>query len=174
MSKVFHGNIMSSTPVREFFFPSFNKRFFIRLILLGLACYVIFGYLLIPLRIQGMSMEPTYHDRSFAFCWRLQYLFVPPEHFDVVTIRFAGRKVMLLKRIVALQGETVEFRKGLLYINGNLIKEPYVRYRSDWELPPRAIAPGHVYIVGDNRGTSMARHQFGEINMDRIVGGVFP
>lgn len=173
-AQIFSGNIMSSNPVRRFFFPALNKRYFIRLTLLGLACYVIFGHLLIPLRIQGMSMEPTYHDRSFAFCWRLQYLFSAPKRFDVVTLRFAGRRVMLLKRIVALEGETVEFRKGLLYVNGNLTSEPYVHHLSDWQLPPRTIAPGHVYVVGDNRGTSMARHQFGEINMKRIVGGVIP
>lgn len=81
---------------------------------------------------------------------------------------------MLLKRIVALEGETVEFRKGLLHVNGIVINEPYVRYPSDWQLPPRTIAPGHVYVVGDNRGTDMARHQFGEINIKRIVGGVLP
>lgn len=81
---------------------------------------------------------------------------------------------MLLKRVVALQGETVEFRQGELYVNGKLLEEPYVLYRSDWELPPRAIALGHVYVVGDNRGTPMAQHKFGEINMDRIVGGVIP
>ncbi|MFT5700728.1 MAG: signal peptidase I [Desulforhopalus sp.] len=165
---------MASSPVRDFFLPSLNKRFFIRVVLLGLASYVVFGHLLIPLRIQGQSMEPSYHDRSFAFCWRLQYVLRQPEHYDVVTVRFAGRKVMLLKRIVALQGETVEFRKGLLFVDGKVITEPYVHYRSDWNLPPRTVASGHVYVVGDNRGTSMARHQFGEINMDRIVGGVIP
>ncbi len=174
MAQTSSQNIMSSSLVRKFFFPAFNKRYFIRLTLLGLVCYVIFGHILIPLRIQGLSMEPTYHDRSFAFCWRPQYLLTPPERFDVVTVRFSGRKVMLLKRIVALQGETVEFRKGLLYVNGNLIDEPYVRFRSNWDLPPRTVAPGHVYVVGDNRGTSMARHRFGEVNMHRIVGGVFP
>ncbi len=81
---------------------------------------------------------------------------------------------MLLKRIVALEKQTVEFRKGLLYVDGNVIEEPYVRFRSDWELPPRVIAPGHVYVVGDNRGTSMARHQFGAIEINRIVGGILP
>ena len=165
---------MPSNLIRRFFFPTLNKRYLIRLSLLVLVCYVIFGHLIIPLRIQGMSMEPTYHDRSFAFCWRLQYVFSAPKRFDVVTIRFSGKRVMLLKRIVALEGETVEFRKGLLYLNGDIIDEPYVRYPSDWQLPPRTIAPGHVYVVGDNRGTSMARHQFGEVNMNRIVGGVFP
>jgi signal peptidase I len=117
-------------------------------------------------------MEPTYHNGSFTFCWRPQYLFSPPERFDVVAVRFSGRRVMLLKRVVALPGETVEFRAGDLYVDGNLIEEPYVHHRSNWELPPRTVALGHVYVVGDNRGTPMALHKFGEINMNRIVGGV--
>ncbi len=80
---------------------------------------------------------------------------------------------MLLKRIIALPGETVAFRQGLLYVNGIQVEEPYVHYRSDWNLAPRKVAPGHVYVVGDNRGTSMTRHRFGQVVMDRIVGGVF-
>jgi signal peptidase I len=163
---------MSSSLIHRFFFPSLNKRFFIRLILVALTCYLIFGHLLIPLRIEGLSMEPTYHDGSFAFCWRPQYLFSSPERFDVVAVRFSGRRVMLLKRIVALPGETVEFREGELYVDGNIIEEPYVHHRENWELPPRTVAPGHVYVVGDNRGTPMSHHKFGEINMNRIVGGV--
>ena len=81
---------------------------------------------------------------------------------------------MLLKRVVALPGETVEFRTGFLYVNGNVIEEPYVHHRSDWELSQRTVAPGHIYVVGDNRGTPMAHHRFGEVNLKRIVGGVFP
>jgi signal peptidase I len=165
---------MSPSPIHRFFFPSLNKRYFVRLLFIALVCYLIFGHLLIPLRIQGSSMDPAYRDNSFAFCWRLQYLFTPPERFDVVTVRYSGRKVMLLKRVVALPGETVEFRNGFLYVNGNLIEEPYVRHRSDWELPPRTVSPGHVYVVGDNRGTSMASHRFGEVTVNRIVGGVLP
>lgn len=163
---------MPSTLLRRFFFPSLDKRYFLRLILLGLTCFLLFGYILIPLRIQGESMEPTYGNGSFAFCWRPQYLFSPIQRFDVVTVRFTGRSVMLLKRVIALSGETVEFRQGNLYVNGNLIQEPYVRHRSDWNLAPRTIAPGHVYVIGDNRGTSMSRHRFGQIKIDRIVGGV--
>jgi signal peptidase I len=165
---------MSPCPIQHFFFPSLTKRYFLRLLLIALTCSLVFGYLLIPLRIQGFSMDPAYRNNSFAFCWRLQYLFTLPERFDVVTVRFSGRRVMLLKRIVALPGETVEFRTGFLYVNGNLVEEPYVHHRSDWELPPRTVSPGHVYVVGDNRGTSMARHQFGEVTINRIVGGVVP
>jgi len=165
---------MASSPVRKFLFPRLNKRFFMRLTLLACCSYIIFGHLLIPLKIQGMSMEPTYQDRSFAFCWRLSYLFSTPQRFDIVGVRFAGRNVMLMKRIVARGGETVEFRKGFLYVNGNLIDESYVKYRSDWQLPQRTIRTDHVYVVGDNRGTSISRHQFGEVRLNRIVGTIIP
>jgi len=119
-------------------------------------------------------MEPTYQNNSFAFCWRLSYLFSYPKRFDIVGVRFAGRNVMLMKRIVAHGGETVEFRKGFLYVNDKLIDEPYVKYRNNWELPQRTVRPGHVYVVGDNRGTSISRHQFGEVRLNRIVGTIIP
>ena len=118
-------------------------------------------------------MEPTYQDGSFGFCWRLSYLVSPPKRFDVVAVRFSGTRVMLLKRVIALEGETIEFRKGKLYINGQHTSEPYVRGRSEWELKPRTVAPGHVYVVGDNRSISMDRQQFGAVNLRRIEGGIF-
>lgn len=140
--------------------------------LVAVVSYLIFGYLLIPLRIQGQSMEPTYQDGRFAFCWRPMYIFSSPKRFDIVTVRYAGRRVMLLKRIIGLPGETVAFRRGDLYINGQQVAEPYVKYHSPWNLKPRRVAPGNVYIVGDNRGTSMKRHRFGQVSIHRIVGGV--
>ncbi len=158
--------------IQRFFFPALTGKFVVRLLLVGLVSYLVFSYLLIPLRIQGRSMEPTYHDGSFAFCWRPAYLFTPPERFDVVVIRYAGHRVMLLKRILALEGETLEFRRGDLYINGQKVAEPYVQNHSNWDLPPRRVDPGKVYVVGDNRDTVMERHRFGQVSRNRIVGGV--
>lgn len=165
---------MGSSSLKNFFFPELNRKFFLRIVLIASFCYLIFGHLLIPLHIQGTSMEPTYHDRSFAFCWRLSYLFEQPHRNDIVAVRFAGTKIMLLKRVVAVAGETLEFRGGTLYVNGKAVKEPYVKYRSDWELAPRVIQPDHLYVVGDNRGTEISRHQFGEVHIKRIAGGIIP
>jgi len=158
--------------LRQFVFPTINRRFLVRLSAVCLISYLVFGFLLLPLRIQGRSMEPTYHDGSFAFCWRPMYFFSPPKRFDVVAVRFAGRHVMLLKRIVALPGETLEYQQGKLYINGQLVKEPHVRLTSQWNLSARTVKPGNVYIIGDNRSLSMQRHTIGQVRMERIVGGV--
>jgi len=115
-------------------------------------------------------MEPTYHNGGINFCWTLQYLFSKPQKGDVVMIRLAGNKIMLLKRIVAVEGEQVEFRAGKLFIDGVEIEEPYVRYPCDWDLPPHIVEKGHVYVVGDNRSEPMGRHNFGQTAVKRIIG----
>ena len=129
-----------------------------------------FKFVCVPFRIKGYSMEPTYMNGEFNFCFRYQYIFSKPEREDVVVIRLAGKKVMLLKRVVALGRDMVEFRKGKLYVNGKNIVEAYVRYPSDWNLPPRRVDNNHVYVVGDNRNVSIDMHRFGQTSIDRIIG----
>jgi len=163
---------MHNARLRRFLLPDLNRKFVLRVVLVALATLLIFTQALIPLRIEGQSMEPTYRDGGFNLCWRWRYLLSAPQRGDVVAIRFSGRRVMLLKRVVGLAGENVAFRDGVLLINDNPIKEPYVRTPSDWNLPPRVVAPGKVYVVGDNRGVPMERHHFGQVEQERIMGGV--
>ncbi|WP_245695168.1 signal peptidase I [Desulforhopalus singaporensis] len=157
---------------RRFLLPKLDRWFALRVTAVALTSYLVFGYVLIPLHIRGRSMEPTYHDNSFNFSWRQRYLLVKPKRFAVVTVRFSGTRVMLLKRIIAFAGETVEYRKGQLFINGRKVDEPYVKYQSNWNLEPRTVSPDHVYVIGDNRSGPMDRHQFGEVHVQRIAGGV--
>lgn len=156
--------------IRQFFLPPLTPRFLIRASIIALCAYLFFGHICIPLRIQGYSMEPTYHNGSINFCWRLWYVFSEPTRYDVVMIRLAGHKVMLLKRVVAVEGELVEFRNGRLFVDGEGIDEPYVRYPCDWTLPPRRVEKGGVYVVGDNRSEPMERHNFGQTSIKRIIG----
>lgn len=115
-------------------------------------------------------MEPTYRNGEFNFCFKLRYLLSEPERYDVVLIRLAGENAMLLKRIVALEGDVVEFRHGKLFVNGKQIHEAYVRYPSDWNLRPSKVYRNHVYVVGDNRNVPSHVHQFGQTPVNRIVG----
>jgi len=161
---------MSDNKLKQFFFPAITGSFIIRALLVTVAALVLFGYVMTPFRISGRSMEPTYRDGSFHFCFRLQYFFSAPERGDVVTIRLAGESVMLLKRVVGLAGDVVAFVNGQLYINEKPLPEPYRVYPSDWNLPPRTVKPGYVYVVGDNRSVPMHTHQFGQTPINRIVG----
>jgi signal peptidase I len=100
----------------------------------------------------------------------LHYLISKPKRYDVVVVRFAGSKVMLLKRVVALEGEQVEFRDGKLLVDGKAIEEPYVRYACNWNLSPRQVEKDCVYVVGDNRSMPIENHYFGRASMKRIMG----
>jgi signal peptidase I len=115
-------------------------------------------------------MEPIYRDRGFIFCWRPAFFFRDPKRHDVVLVRYAGRKVMLLKRVAALEGEWLEFRNGKLFINGKKLDEPYVHYPSNWNLKPRLIEKDAVYVLGDNRSVPVGDHYFGQTSIKRIVG----
>lgn len=116
-------------------------------------------------------MEPTYKDGGFNFCFKQRYFFSEPKRGDVVTIRLAGEKVMLLKRIIAVEGDTLTFEDGKLYLNGKQMDEEYVKYPSDWNLAERSVKKGYVYVVGDNRSVPVYSHHFGQTPLKRIVGG---
>lgn len=155
----------------RFLWPTLNRGFLLRLALVTGCAYLFFGYLCVPTRIRGRSMEPTYRDGGFAFCWRPRYWRRPPRHGNVVMVGLAGRRVMYLKRVVGCAGDTVEFRDGRLRVNGMPVREPYVLGPCDWALPPRLVPPGQVYVVGDNRAMPMDEHTFGSVSLERIEGG---
>src|SRR5437879_2651827 len=105
------------------------RRTLVRLVVLVGASALIFGFVLVPVRITGISMEPTYHDRRINFVNRLAYVWSKPKRGDVVAIKTTGLHIMYLKRIVALPGETISIKKGIVMINGQPLNEPYVKKR---------------------------------------------
>jgi signal peptidase I len=154
-----------------FLLPRMDRRFLVRLAILTAVAWVFFGWICRPMWIHGGSMEPSWHDGGFTFCWRPRFWFRAPRRGDVVMIRYAGERVMLLKRVVALGGETVAFQGGTLLIDGKPLDEPYVRRPCAWDMPPRAVGAGKLYVVGDNRDMLLELHQFGEVHPGRIIGG---
>jgi len=155
---------------KNFLFPTISIPFITRLFIVSVLTYLIFNHIFIPLRIRGHSMTPTYKDGQINICWRLKYVFSEPKRHDIVVVRYSGKRIMLLKRVVALEGELIEFREGQLFIDGKKRKEPYVQSPSHWNLPPRRVEKGHIYLMGDNRGISMQQHDFGQTSIKRVMG----
>jgi len=161
---------MDRNLLRYFLVPEINRRYLLRVLIVAVGAFIIFKYICIPFQVRGDSMWPTYTSGSMNFCFTPRYLLDVPERGDVVTIRMAGNRVMLLKRIVALEDDRVGFENGRLIVNGEKISEPYAAGPCDWELPPRRVRSDHVYVVGDNRRVPMERHHFGQTPASRIVG----
>jgi len=144
------------------------RRTLLRVAILVAVCAVVFKFILLPIRVQGSSMFPTYRDGGVNFVNLLSYSRREPRRFDVVSIRTSGTSVMYMKRIIGLPGESVEFADGKLFVNGKLIEEPHLKSRNHWEMPLRTLGPGEYFVVGDNRGVS----DFGRVARERIVGKV--
>jgi signal peptidase I len=161
----------SESKIKQLLFPRLTPVYLLRVFVLAISAYIFFSSICIPVTLKGMSMEPTYRDGSWNFCWKPKFWLRNVKRHDVAFIRLAGPRVMLLKRVVALEGEEVEFRKGNLLVNGREIAEPYIRHQGNWDLPPRLVEKGYVYVVGDNRGTAVSEHYFGQTPIGRVAGG---
>jgi signal peptidase I len=144
----------------------------VRVAILIVTCFVVFRFVLLPIRVEGISMLPTYKDRSVNVVNRLAYLWHDPQRGDVVSIRLAGPHLMYMKRIIALPGETIAFEHGRVLINGEVLDEPYEKTPCDWNCPPVKLGPDEFFVVGDNRTMPQQFHKFGETPRYRIVGKV--
>ena len=147
-----------------------------------------------PYRIPSPSMEPTLHcakpvancegrfsDRVIAN--RLAYRFRNPERGDIVVFEApatADRCGLndggspFVKRIVGLPGEVVSEREGVIYIDGDRLVEPYVapsRRGHETHNWPR-VAPGHYFMLGDNRTRSCDSRTWGTVPRGNLIGPV--
>ena len=147
----------------------------IRILVLVAICFVAFYFVLLPVKIEGLSMLPTYRDGHIGLVNRLAYMSRSPQRGDIVAIRLADKQVahphmFFMKRVIGLPGETVAFRDGHLLINGEIIDEPYVKNYSDWNMNPLKLSADQYYVVGDNRSMPQDLHEHGPVERWRIVG----
>jgi len=123
--------------------------------------------------IQGPSMRPnlTYNQRVIVE--KITYSFIhDPRRGDVVIIDMPGEKVLLVKRAVALPGETVAVQNGQVYLDGQPLEEPWAIRQGGPDYPPTRVPPHHVFVLGDNRKDSRDSRCFGPVPVDRIAGRV--
>jgi signal peptidase I len=154
------------------------KRTLVRAAILALVCVVVFKFVLLPVRVAGLSMAPTYADHSVNFVNRLSYHWHEPQRGDVVCIRlnlpptngWSAPHIMYLKRVIGLPGETVLFVDGRVRVNGQTLEEPYEKGPCDWNTAPVTLGSNEYFFVGDNRSMPKEEHTFGKPERSRIVG----
>ncbi|MEG2075867.1 MAG: signal peptidase I [Victivallaceae bacterium] len=141
----------------------------LRLLIIGVLTFVVCKFFLMPCVISGASMEPTYFRHGFNFCVITNFTKNPPRRGDVVVASYF-EKSYLLKRVIALPGEIISIVNGQVYINQQPLTEDYVKFSSDWNLSPRQVKPGNVYLIGDNRSMPINQHHFGQVPLSALRG----
>lgn len=120
--------------------------------------------------VAGPSMQPSFWDDERIIASRIPYLLSEPERGDIVVF---SREVPLIKRVIGLPGETIEFRQTELYINNVEIEEPYINEPCLLSSCPDGIwtlSSDEYFVMGDNRNHSNDSRSFGPIHRNKIIG----
>lgn len=126
--------------------------------------------------VDGQSMQETLHDGERLLINKFIYWFRRPETGDVVVFRFPeDPRRDFIKRVIAHEGQTVEIRAGQVYVDGVPLEEPYVDRRWHADFPKTTIAPGRIFVLGDNRDNSRdSRYpDVGQVPLKNVKGMAF-
>ncbi|MCA1727305.1 MAG: signal peptidase I [Actinobacteria bacterium] len=151
--------------------------------------------------IPSQSMERTLQVGDRVLVNKIVYHLHPPRRGDVIVFEdpnpepHAPRSVLaavwdwlteglgvsasaekdFIKRVIALPGETIEIRQGVVFVDGRELNEPYVGRLADTRDYPKTTVPAdHLFVMGDNRPNSNdSRFSLGFIPEDRVIGRAF-
>lgn len=137
-------------------------------------------YIVTPVVVRGDSMYSTLEDGEVLFLSKINYRIEDIERFDIVVVKDIDND-LIIKRVIGLPGDSVEYKDGTLYINDLRIEEDYTDYEMEdfdvdsicriTDINCNGIIPDDMYLVlGDNRGVSADSRVKGLINRKQILG----
>ena len=131
-----------------------------------------------PTIVKECSMQPTLYENNFIVLSRQAYLFDKPETGDIIVFHTnlktqTGQEKLLIKRIIGLPGDTINIKDGQVWINGELLDEPYTKeqYTSGF-IDEEVIPEDSLFVMGDNRQNSADSRdpKVGLVKIDDILG----
>ena len=121
--------------------------------------------------IQYSSMEPTLDVGQRVLINKVVYYFHEPERGDVIVFHPPNsQRSDYIKRIIALPGDIVEVKMGVVYVNGSPIDEPYIKDQPSYSLHPQTIPENSYFVLGDNRNNSNDSHNGWTVPRQNIIG----
>lgn len=145
--------------------------------------FVCRAFLFTPSLVQGESMMPTLENNERMVVNKIGYSLQGVDRFNIIV--FHGNEGHdLVKRVIGLPGDTIEYKHDVLYVNGKPVAEPYLdeykKQLSGGQLTPdftleeitgkKTVPEGYVFVLGDNRQVSKDSRAFGFVSEKQIVG----
>ena len=140
-------------------------------IVLGVAAlsFVILKFLLFPCVVDGRSMNPTLQDGDRGYSFIITKI-IGIKRFDIVVINVGsdGEDKNIVKRVIGLPNDTIEYKDNQLYINDVFVKEEYLGdvHTEDFIV---TLAEDEYYCLGDNRDISKDSRYYGPFSSDQII-----
>jgi signal peptidase I len=139
-------------------------------VLLSILLFVAINAVSARIRVDGFSMEPTLQNGEFVIVNKLAYRLGSPTYGDVIVFYYPrDPQQEYIKRVIGLPGDTVRVSNGQVYVNNQLLTEPYIaappHYQSEWVVPENSL-----FVLGDNRNNSSDSHNWGPVPLDKVIG----
>lgn len=150
---------------------------YIKLILITLVVTNAVLYVIAPSKVVGASMQPKLNEGDYVLLLKRAYIFSTPAYNDLVVIDYNPDSLethYIVKRVIGLPGDHLEFKDNQLFRNGEILNEAYIKGAMENQ-PNRTIdiPEGKIFVLGDNRNYSVDSRHFGYIDIkNHIVGKV--
>jgi signal peptidase I len=149
-------------------------------LLLALGLYLVINFAIQTVHVIGSSMLPTVVDQDYLVATKIDYRLHAPSRGDIIIMRDPYDSSRdFIKRVVGVPGDRILIRQGQIFINGHLMREPYINSEAwtenaDWPLgqttDPRGVQlkSDEYFVMGDNRNHSSDSRVFGPVRRDQI------
>ena len=141
-------------------------------IIIILVVLFIKAFIVTPIKVNGESMYPTLEEGDIMILNKTAYYFNKPERFDIVVVNMPDE--YLIKRVIGLPGEHIEYKDNTLYVDGKKVKENFKHgVTEDFnieELGSDTIPLNTYLVLGDNRENSLDSRELGFIREDQLLG----
>ena len=144
------------------------------IIVAGVSIFIIYKFIAQPFLVQGASMEPNFFNGNYLIVDEVTYRFQAPVRQEVIVFHNpTNESEFYIKRIIGLPGERVAIKDGSVYINGELLDEPYLpsapKSNNNIDLTLKA---DEYFVMGDNRLHSFDSRSWGPLKEEKIVGAI--
>jgi signal peptidase I len=154
--------------------PSNTRRVLLEIfetIVLALVLFVAINFLTARIRVDGSSMEPSFHDGDYVIVNRLAYQLGDIQRGDVIVFPYPlDEQDDYIKRVIGLPGDRVSVYGGIVYLNGEPINESYILELPNTDEPEITVPEGFVFVMGDNRNASSDSRSWGPLSIEKIIG----
>ena len=138
-----------------------------------LVALFINNFIIVNATVPSTSMEKTIMTDDRVLGLRLAYKNNDPVRGDIIIFKFPDdEKILYIKRVIGMPGETVEIHDNGVYIDGQKMDEPYLTTDTKGDFGPYTVPEGHYFMLGDNRNNSADSRYWQNtfLSKDKIVG----
>jgi signal peptidase I len=130
------------------------------------------SFLVEPVRVRSQSMSPTLTDGDHLLIDKISARAHHPRRGDVVAFELPTTPGLLIKRVVAVAGDTVGIEDGVLVVDGRAIEEPFVdpAQMDSVYFGPVTVPARTVFVMGDNRANSVDSRSLGPVPIGNVIG----